>query len=443
MVLLALGVVTLLILINALYVAAEFAMVGARRSRIQQLASEGNVLAQRLLPLIQNRHELDRCIAACQIGITISSLVLGAYGQATLAVWLRPFFEGWDGMQQVAAQSLSALVVLIGLTAVQMILGELVPKSVALQYPNRTALYTVLPVKWSVRLLSWFIRFLNGSGLAILKIVGAPQASHVHIHSPEEIEMLITESREGGLLDVEEHMRLRNALKLNKRLVQQLMVPRTQIKFIDVNTSIAKAVKIVAGSPYTRLPVFSGNTDTVLGLLHTKDLAIAYLDDPEGTSLEPVMRPVVHIPVGVTADRVITTLRERRSHQAIVVDEFGGVAGLITLEDILAEVLGQTADEFKTEELLPERLPDGRVRMPGSLRVDEASDFLGSPLNGDVDTVGGLVTQHLGHLPHVGERVTLKNIEFEVEAVVNRAVASLIATKVKSPHSAAPSVSEE
>lgn len=426
--LLALAVITVLILVNALYVAAEFATVGARRTRVRQLAGEGNGLAKRLLPIMEDGHRLDRYIAACQIGITISSLVLGAYGQATLAVWLAPLFESWGGMQRVAAESSSAVVVLVGLTALQMVLGELVPKSIALQYPNRTALYTVLPMQWSLRLLSWFIRVLNGSGIAILKLLGAPQAGHVHIHSPDEIEMLIAESRDGGLLEPDEHVRLRNALKLNLRTAQQLMVPRTRVKFIDVNTPVAEAANIVAESPYTRLPAYSGTTDNVVGLLHTKDLALAYAENSQLTSLETILRPVVHIPEGATADRVISTLRERRSHQAIVVDEFGGVAGLITLEDILAEVLGETADEFKAGDAQPEPLPDGRIRLAGSLRLDEASDLLGVSLNGGAKTLSGLVTQRLGHLPVEGERVIVNGLELEVERVAHRAVASLIAT---------------
>lgn len=425
--LLTLLVVTLLILVNALYVAAEFATVGARRTRIRQLANQGNPLAKRLLAIITDNNKLDRYIAACQIGITLSSLVLGAYGQAAIAVWLAPQFEAWGGMQQVAAQSSAAIVVLIGLTMLQMVLGELVPKSIALQYPNRTALYTVLPMAWSLVIFKWFIKVLNGSGIAILKLSGVREAGHVHIHSPEEIEMLIAESRDGGLLDIDEHQRLRNALKLNLRTVKQLMVPRTRVSFIDVNTPISTAIELVTASPYTRLPVYSGNTDTVVGLLHTKDLAIAYVENPELKSLKEIMRPVIHVAEALRADRLIAMLREKRTHQAIVIDEFGGVSGLITLEDILAEVFGETADEFKVGEAEVEKLPDGRIRIPGSFRLDEVSDVLGSEITGDTDTISGLVTHHLGHLPNVGERVRINGIEFEIERVANRTIETLLA----------------
>src|SRR4029450_7589200 len=194
------GVIFLLIAVNALYVAAEFAAVSVRRSRIRNLAEEGSSLASRLLPMLENSHKLDRYIAASQIGITLSSLVLGAYGQATLAVQLRPWFQSWGGFQETVAQSTSAGVVLVFLTVIQMVLGDLVPKALALQYPTQTALYTFVPMSWSLKLFSWFIGLLNGTGLRLLKLMGMDQAGHRHIHSPEEIDLLIVESRKGGLL---------------------------------------------------------------------------------------------------------------------------------------------------------------------------------------------------------------------------------------------------
>src|SRR6266540_3204372 len=196
--LLAAFVIASLILINAVYVAAEFAAVSVRRSRIQQLAADGNPLAEWLLPVIESPAALDRYIAACQIGITLSSLVLGAYAQSTIAVWLEPFFTEWGGLQEVAAQSTSAVVVLLTLTVAQVIFAELVPKSLALQYPTQTALYTLIPMVPSLWVYRPFIKWLNGTGLLVLRALGAPQHGHRHIHSPEEIELLIAESRDGG-----------------------------------------------------------------------------------------------------------------------------------------------------------------------------------------------------------------------------------------------------
>ncbi|HOP81355.1 MAG TPA: hemolysin family protein, partial [Armatimonadota bacterium] len=244
-------VIIVLTLITALYVAAEFAAVGVRRSRIRMLSEEGNRLARLLLPFIEDPRKLDRYIAASQIGITLSSLILGAYGQATLSAQLVPYFEKWGSLQGVAAQSTAALIVLIGLTTIQVVLGELVPKSLALQYPVQSALFTVLPMRWSLWLFSWSIAFLNGSGLLLLRILGVRQEGHRHIHSPQEIDMLIAESRDGGLLEPDEHERLHRALQLSVRPAHKLMVPRLQLDAIDASTPVAEMIERISTSPYT------------------------------------------------------------------------------------------------------------------------------------------------------------------------------------------------
>src|SRR5919109_5393771 len=241
MVLVAILIVAVLILINALYVAAEFAAVSVRRSRIQQLAADGNPLAAWLLPVLQSPASLDRYIAACQIGITLSSLVLGAYAQSTFAVWLTPYFASLGGFQALAAQSTSAAVVLLILTVGQVIFAELVPKSLALQYPTHTAMYTLFAMVPSLWIYRPFIKWLNGTGLLLLRLLGAPQHGHRHIHSPEEIELLIADSRNGGLLEPDEHRRLQRALRLNLRQTKQLMVPRRQIAAVDIETPLEQA----------------------------------------------------------------------------------------------------------------------------------------------------------------------------------------------------------
>lgn len=420
------GVIFLLIAVNALYVAAEFATVSARRSRIQNLAEEGNRLAARLLPVLEDSHKLDTYIAACQIGITLSSLVLGAYGQATLAVQVGPWFQRWGGLQEVAAQSASAIVVLVFLTVLQMVLGELVPKSVALQYPTQTALYAVLPMKWSLKLFSWFIAVLNGSGLLILKLIGMNQAGHRHIHSPEEIDLLIAESRKGGMLTPEEHRRLRRALRLGMRPARQLMVPRNRVAVVNLDDPIDAVLSHAAGTPYTRMPVYRGSIDNVIGILHTQDLVLRQLKHGNIPSLADLVRPIPEIFENVTADRMLEMLQKNHSHQAIVRDEFGGFVGLVSLDDVLAEILGEATDEFKTGKPRPERLPDGRVRLPGLLRLNEAEPWLGVLWDGQSETVGGHVTEVLGYFPDAGETLTIGGMEIEVERVENRVITSVL-----------------
>jgi CBS domain containing-hemolysin-like protein len=310
-----------LILINAVYVGAEFAAVSVRRSRIQQLAADGNPLAAWLLPVIESPASLDRYIAACQIGITLSSLVLGAYAQRTIAVSLTPLFAELGGMQEVAAQSTSAATVLLVLTAAQVIFAELVPKSLALQYPTQAALYTLVPMIPSLWIYRPFIKWLNGTGLLFLRLLGSPQQTHRHIHSPEEIELLIAESRDGGLLEPDEHRRLQRALRLNLRQAKQLMVPRRKIAALDVTTPLNEVIGIVTQSPFSRLPVYRESIDNVVGILHTKDL-VRWLVSGGGAdvTLASLVRPIASVHESVTADRVLRQLRERRSHQALVVD---------------------------------------------------------------------------------------------------------------------------
>lgn len=422
--------IAILVAINAIYVAAEFSAVSVRKSRVRQLAEEGNGGARQLLPMVEEPARLDRYIAACQIGITLSSLLLGAYGQAVLPKRIAPAFEGIGDMQEAAALSASAVVVLLGLTSLQVILGELVPKSLALQFPAQTAVYTVIPMRWSLAAFSWFIRVLNGSGLLVLKLIRAPSTGHGHVHSPEEIDLLLVQSRDGGLLEPDEQRRLRRALHLGRQRAHQLMIPRTEMVAINGELPVEDIVETVIASPYTRLPVYLESRDNVIGVIHTKDLALRLLEDQQIESIREVLRPVVTVPESVPADRLITTMREEGAKQAIVVDEFGGVAGLVTVEDILAEVLGDFSDEFKRVYVDPERLRDGRVRLPGKMRIDDAQPWLGVLWEAEADTIGGHVTDLLGRLPQPGEHLTIDGVEVEVEHVARHAVASVLVRPV-------------
>jgi CBS domain containing-hemolysin-like protein len=430
MVLVAILVVVALILVNAIYVAAEFAAVSVRRSRIQQLAAEGNPLARWLLPTLESPGALNRFIAACQIGITLSSLVLGAYAQQTIAVALIPYFEQWGGLQTVAAKSTSVAVVLLMLTIAQVIFAEFVPKSLALQYPTPTALYTLVAMVPSLWLYRPFIKWLNGTGLVFLRLLGASPKAHRHIHSPEEIELLIAESRDGGLLEPDEHRRLQRALRLNLRQAKQLMVPRRRMSAIDINTPLDEVMRLLAQSPYSRLPVYRGSIDNIVGMLHTKDLVQSLVSGGQNGTLASIIRPIASVHESVTADRILRQLRERRAHQALVVDEFGGTSGLLTLEDVLSELFGDVGDEFKPAEPVAEPLADGRLRLPGGMAVDDAATLLRTTWETDSATVGGLVTAALGHLPVSGEVATIGDYEFEVEGVVQRAIESVLARRV-------------
>lgn len=424
--LLAWVVITLLILLTALYVAAEFGAVGARRSRLRRLAEDGHVLAARLLPVLDDPRALDRYIAASQIGITLSSLILGAYGQATLAPRIQPWLEGLGGMQPAAAESTATATVLISLTALAVVLGELVPKSLALQNPTRTALITFLPMQWSIRGFSWSIALLNGSAVWLLRMLRVPSTGHRHVHSPEEIDLLIAESRDGGLLEPLEQVRLHRALRLGLRTARQLMVPRARLATIDAELPFDEVLRRVAASPYSRLAVFRGSLGNIVGILHIKDVVTRYVQ-AGALSVASLLRPIVRVPDTMPADWLLAFLRERRSHQALVVDTTDEVVGLITLEDVVTELLGGVADEFKAAESRPLRLPDGRMRLPGSMRVDQAASLAGARWAHTSEPLGVYIRRVLKRVPNTGEEIDLDGTHIEIEVVEGSAVMSVIA----------------
>jgi CBS domain containing-hemolysin-like protein len=226
------------------------------------------------------------------------------------------------------------------LTAAQLVLGELVPKALALQYPTEMALATVLPMEWSLFILRPVIGLLNGGAWLLLRAFGAREHAHRHLHSPEELDLLIAESRDGGLLEPEEQERLRRALRLGTRLVRDLMVPRERMTMLEVSASWDEVLHTVLASPFSRLPVYHGSPDRVIGTLRVKDLVDRYATEGGPLALERLIRPLVHLLDDMPADRALALLRERRAHSAIVADAIGRTMGLLTIQDLLAELLG-------------------------------------------------------------------------------------------------------
>ncbi|WP_225411454.1 hemolysin family protein [Stigmatella hybrida] len=340
-------VILLLIAVNALYVIAEFAAVSLRATQLQPLAQRGNRRAAGLLKVLQDGAQLDRYVAASQIGITLSSLIVGAYGQATVALQLVPLFERLGGLQPTAAHSAAAVSVLVLLTVLQVLLGELVPKAIALQFTLQAGLLTYPPMRLSLKLYAAFLKVLNGSALLLLRPFKVKPGGHRHVHSPEELDLLIEESHQAGVLASEEQRRLHRALRLGERSAADLMVPRKRIAGFDVRTSPEEVMRLATTSPYTRLPVYEGSLDKVLGLVHTKDLVNHFARHGSLPPLREVLRPLPVVRRGVRADQLLTLLREKRATQALVVGRGGRVEGLVSLEDVLEELLGRMGDELK------------------------------------------------------------------------------------------------
>jgi CBS domain containing-hemolysin-like protein len=332
-------VLALLILANAFYVAGEFGAVGVRRSRVRRLSEDGGLLARQLLPFVQDPGQLDRYVAVSQVGITLSSLILGAVAQGTVAVALAPQLAVWTGLDARTAASTAAITVLVVLTAVQVLIGELIPKSIALEFPTEVALATVLPMRWSLAAFRPLITVLNGSATALLRLFGQNVSGHRHLHSPDEIALLIAESRDGGLLEPEEHKRLHRALRLSRRTARDLMVPCDRLKMIDVTEPWTQALEDVAASPFSRLPAYRGSRHNIVGTLRVKDLVQRYVAAGEPAPLESLLRPFARLPAALPGDQVIARLREKRAHQAAVVDDRGTILGFVSIHDALSVFL--------------------------------------------------------------------------------------------------------
>jgi putative hemolysin len=346
-------VVVVLTILTAIYVAAEFAAVSVRRSKVRQLAEDHHFLALRLAPFVADARKLDTYIAASQIGITLTSLILGAYGQAaitpTVAEWLTALF-GWDAAQ---ATSIASLGVLLALTTFNVIVGELVPKTLALTHPVPVALATVMPMLWSLWVYRPFIGILNGSGNLVLRLFGVRQSGHRHVHSPEELELLIAESRDGGLLEPDEHRRLQRALRLRLRSARELMVPWSEVEAVDVNAPLDRCLDDLSQSAFTRVPVYRGERTAVVGILNTKKLALRRLQGSVPESIAELLQPAVTTSPTTTGDRLLALFQQRRTHHAIVSDAAGRALGMVTLEDVLRAFLGVMPDDVEVAVPVP------------------------------------------------------------------------------------------
>lgn len=418
--------IVLLVSINALYVAAEFSAVASRKTRIRQMASEGNRMARVLLPIMEDSRQLDRYVATGQIGITISSLLLGMYGQNVIAGTLLGYLAGINETFATAtAESIGFIAVLLFITALQVILGELLPKSISIQFPEKVALALAIPMRISMLALAPLIAFFNGSGLLILRMLGREHhEGHAHIHSPQEIEILVSESHEGGLLDDEEKQMLRNAFRLRDLSARQVMVHRTRIVAAPVDSTVREIMMLSTETGKSRIPLFEKNIDYIKGFVHIKDMFRLFVSGENDISGE--IRDVVHIPEAMSVSDVWEKLEKAGQYFGIVFDEFGGTAGLVTLEDLIEEIFGELQDESDDEAALLYVGEKGLARFRWDWLVSDVNEYfdLELPENG-VDTLSGLVISELGRQPTVGDTVMVGSTMIRVEEMDDKGIAEL------------------
>jgi CBS domain containing-hemolysin-like protein len=415
--------VALMIFFNALYVGAEFATVSSHRTRISQMAAGGNKMAALLLPIMENPVSLDNYVAACQIGITISSLVLGAFGQNVISGYLdAPLI--YLGLSEAAAHSVSIIIVLICITVLQVIMGELFPKSVAIQFPENVALALVVPMRISLVLFTPLIWLFNGSGTLVLRLIGKKPHEGAQIHSPEEIELLVAESYESGLLDDEERQMLRNAFRLRDLTARQVMVHRTRLVTATKKDSLETVINLAIDAGYTRIPLIGESIDDVVGFVHVKDLFRRHVNGR--SDMESAIREVIYVPETMPVLDVWERLNVGGNYLAIVFDEYGGTAGMITFEDLIEEIFGELQDEFDDEMALIARDREGRVYLRGDLLISDVNEYLELNLpNEGADTLSGLLFSQLGRSPNVADEVAFGETQIRVEAMEDLGVSEV------------------
>lgn len=422
-------VIAILLFSNGFFVAAEFSMVSVRKTRITQLTNEGNFSAKVALEALK---DLDKFIAAVQLGVTISSIGLGWVGEATLVRMIQPIFTFLPAkIQLTAAHTVSITIAFATITVLHVVIGELMPKSIALQYPERTSLFIALPMKLITKLFDPLICMLNGLGSFLLRMLKIPRAKTSHLaHSIEELNMLINASYKEGVLNETEREMLHNVFKFSDLTAKQVMVPRTDMACISSDITIEELNELTVESQYTRYPVYEENLDHISGIIHVKDLYGLSLKHEE-FSLEKVLRPVLLVPETITMDNLVREFKKRQSQMAIIIDEFGGTSGLITLEDVLEEIFGEVQDEFdEDEEADIKEIGEDKYLANAMMRLDEIDEFFNVEIiDEDVDTIGGLVVKELGRIAEIGDVVTIKNLEFNVKEIDGARITKLIITK--------------
>ena len=420
---LRLGMVLLLVAANAFFVAAEFALVGVRRSRIDALAAEGDGKAATVQEALKH---LDRYISATQLGITLASLALGWIGEPALAV-LVDRIAGAFGMpvptgaeHTIAAIAIAFLII----TFLHIVLGELMPKSVALIRPERVSRWVARPLMLFAQVMSPFIHVLNGTANRLLRIFGVEAASEAqHVHSPEELRLLVVQAHAHGTLDESDSAMLAGVFDFHQKKARDVMRPRTDVVALDVESSQDEVWEVLRSERYSRYPVYRETLDDPVGVFLAKDLWLH--DGTAPFDLQAFVREALYVPESRPAELVLDDLRKTRAHMAVVLDEYGGTAGIITMEDLIEEVIGDIADEYDVANRLAV-VTDGVLELAGSMSlVDVRSDYGLRIPEGDWATLGGYVFSAVGRLPKVGDRAPFPGGELEVVAMEGRRVAAL------------------
>jgi magnesium and cobalt exporter, CNNM family len=427
----ALGLLAVMVLLlaNGFFVATEFAIVAVRRSRLEELAREGHpraALAQQVVG------HLDAYIAACQLGITMASLALGWIGEPALAHLLEPSLQRLVGRwAPAAAHGIAVAVAFAVITGLHIVAGELAPKGIALQHPEATTLWVARPLQWFYFVFRWPITALNAVGNGVLRLIGLrPTTGHEMVHSAGELELLVKASQRAGLVEESEARIAARAFQFADLTAGDLMTPRTELEAITIGIGREDLLRSLATSRHSQLLVYEGSLDNILGVIRVRDLVPPLAQPQEPFDIRPFIRPILTVPESRGADDLLEDLRKAGRSLAVVVDEYGGTAGIVTIGDLMRALVGRIDEESAVGEpagVTPQS--DGSLLVDGLIRVHELEELLGTELDeaerGDVATVGGLFMARLDHMPRPGDEVTVAGHRLRVEKLDGRRVAAV------------------
>jgi magnesium and cobalt exporter, CNNM family len=414
--------VFVLVLANAYFVATEFSLVSARRTRLDEMIRNGDRKAMLARRAIQS---LSRYISATQLGITLTSLGLGWIGEPALARALANLFT-WlpQYMEKIATHGVAVVIAFTLITGLHIILGELVPKAFALVHPETVSTWTVPPLMVFAWVMAGPIAVLRSTSNRLLRIFDInPPGEEERLHSPEEIRMLVEQSTEGGSLLKEDARLLEGVFEFSEKTAQEVMTPRTQMIALESSMSVEAAADEVAVARRSRYPVYTESLDEIVGVVHAKDILTAMRRQP-GQTVREIMRPPLFVPGTREVEDVLADMKRLKTHLAVVLDEYGGTAGLVTMEDLLEEIVGPIYDEYDRQDKAGAR--DGATQLDGAMPISEFNTEHDASLDDtDYTTIGGYVFGQLGRLPRPGDRVTAGQHVFEVVEMDGRRVKSL------------------
>lgn len=410
---LKLTAVMFLVLLNGFFVATEFALVAVRRTRVQELAEEGSRGAKAVLRAQDNPAVF---VSSTQVGITMASLGLGALGEPAVATLIAPLTESL-GFSDSATHLISFIIAFMFITYMHVVLGEIAPKSLALQRSERVAMWCAGPILLFHQVLRPLIWIFTSSADLVLRLFRVPPAPGTHlIHSEEELKMLISQSTAGGVLQETERMMLDNAMGFADTTVEEVMVPRPDVIAFSIDASPAELLHQIVEQPYTRYPVYRENTDHIVGILHIRDLFNAVeKNGKDQVHIASLLRNPLRVPESKLLDGLLADFRRSKSHMALVLDEYGALAGIVTLEDLIEEIVGEIDDEHDVPDRHLEKISEHHLRVAGKYPLDELNERFHLDLpEDDYHTIGGFVFGLLGQQPHEGDVVRHGKVRMEV-----------------------------